>query len=180
MRDLSTTLQEELGNWYSKKEICDSCGTDEKTFRRFLEENRLDIDVQSKIRTLAHNKKLYNEDVLKQFQLWLMRNQANQGKSSQVVKQATMDNLEIGVAANAVMSSGSIEAAEQFAQLLISRTAAVAENKQLHATNNQLQLENKQLLNENDYLKKTNELSQLQLGYYKNKYHSWQDDYENY
>ena len=32
-RELSTT---ELGNWYSKKEICEACGTDEKTFRRFL------------------------------------------------------------------------------------------------------------------------------------------------
>ena len=31
---------------------------------------------------------LYAEPILQQFQLWLMKNQANQGKSSQVVKQA--------------------------------------------------------------------------------------------
>ena len=91
-----------------------------------------------------------------------------------------MDNLEIGVAANAVMSSGSVKAAEQFAQLLISRTAAVAENKRLEQTNHQLQLENKQLVEENDYLKKANEFNTAQLGYYKRKYHSYYDDYENY
>lgn len=68
-----------------------------------------------------------------------MKNQANQGRASQVVKQATMENLEIGAAANYVMSSGSIEVAQQFAQLLISRTEAIAKSKQLEAKNQQLE-----------------------------------------
>ena len=123
---------------YTKEDICSICNVDEKTFRRFFEEVRLDIGVQSGITTLAHNKKMYTEQVLHKFQAWLMKNQANQGRSSEVVKQATMDNLEIGVAANYVMSSGSIEAAQQFAQLLISRTEAIAKSKQLETENQQL------------------------------------------
>lgn len=123
---------------YTKEAICDICKVDEKTFRRFFDEISLDNGVQSEIRTLAHNKKMYTDSILKQFQSWLMKNQVNQGKSSEVVKQNTMDNLEIGVAANAVMSSGSIEAAEQFAQLLISRTTAIAKTKQLEVENAQL------------------------------------------
>ena len=41
--------------------------------------------------------------------------------------------------------SVSIEAAEQFAQLLISRTRAVAETKRLQAVNTQLLIENDKL-----------------------------------
>lgn len=127
------------GYKYSKEDICNICNVDEKTFRRFFEEIRLDIAVQSGITTLAHNKKMYTEQVLQKFQAWLMKNQANQGRASDTIKEATMDNLEIGVAANYVMSSGSIEAAQQFAQLLISRTEAIAKSKQLEAKNQQLE-----------------------------------------
>ena len=123
---------------YTKEDICSICNVDEKTFRRFFEEVSLDTDVQSGIITLAHNKKMYTEQVLQKFQAWLMKNQANQGRASDTIKEATMDNLEIGVAANYVMSSGSIEAAQQFAQLLISRTEAIAKSKQLESENQQL------------------------------------------
>ena len=44
---------------YSKEDICSICNVDEKTFRRFFEEVRLDSTVQSGIITLAHNKKMY-------------------------------------------------------------------------------------------------------------------------
>ena len=61
------------------------------------------------------------------------------------VKQSNMQDMEVGMAANAVMASGSIEAAEQFAQLLINRTKAVAETKRLQAANAQLLIENTKL-----------------------------------
>ncbi len=61
------------------------------------------------------------------------------------VKQSNMQDMEVGRAANSVMASGSIEAAEQFAQLLISRTKAVAETKRLQAANAQLLIENDKL-----------------------------------
>lgn len=63
----------------------------------------------------------------------------------ETVKQSNMQDMEVGMAANAVMASGSIEAAEQFAQLLISRTRAVAETKRLQAANTQLLIENTKL-----------------------------------
>ena len=57
-----------------------------------------------------------------------------------------MEDMEVvGMAANTVMASESIEAAEQFAQLLISRTKAVAETKRLQAANAQLLIENSKL-----------------------------------
>ena len=63
----------------------------------------------------------------------------------ETVKQSNMQDMEVGMAANAVMASGSIEAAEQFAQLLVSRTKAVAETKRLQAANAQLLIENDKL-----------------------------------
>lgn len=66
-------------------------------------------------------------------------------KYMKTVKQSNMQDMEVGMAANAVMASGSIEAAEQFAQLLISRTKAVAETKRLQAANAQLLIENTKL-----------------------------------
>ena len=60
---------------YTKEDICSICNVDEKTFRRFFEEVRLDIGVQSGITTLAHNKKMYTEQVLQKFQAWLMKNE---------------------------------------------------------------------------------------------------------
>ena len=120
---------------YSKEDICGICKCDIRTFESFAPQSVSERDF---ISVGSSHKKMYTETVLQKFQAWLMKNQANQGKSSEVVKQATMDNLEIGVAANYVMSSGSIEAAQQFAQLLISRTEAIAKSKQLESENKQL------------------------------------------
>ena len=123
------------GYKYSKEDICSICNVGHTTFETFASQS---VGERDFISVGSSHKKLYTEQVLQQFQAWLMKNQANQGKSSEVVKQATMDNLEIGVAANYVMSSGSIEAAQQFAQLLISRTEAIAKSKQLESENQQL------------------------------------------
>lgn len=120
---------------YSKEDICSICNVGHTTFETFASQS---VGERDFISVGSNHKKLYTETVLQKFQAWLMKNQANQGKSSEVVKQATMDNLEIGVAANYVISSGSIEAAQQFAQLLISRTEAIAKSKQLEAENQQL------------------------------------------
>ena len=145
MRELSN----ETAVWYSKKEICEVCNVDEKTFRRFLEENRLDIDVQSKIRTLAHNKKLYNEDVLKQLQMWLMRNQTNQGRSSQLVKETTTTAVGNDIALKEIINSGNVEAMQCLMEHYVNETRAVGEAKRLEKINIQLQLENKQTCSTN-------------------------------
>ena len=136
--------------WKTAEEIYTTANSSRRTWDNFIVDIKNAISQKSnssyaidctteKCITGAHNTKYYHPKVEEAFQTWLMKNQANQGRSSQVVKQATMENLEIGAAANYVMSSGSIEAAQQFAQLLISRTEAIAKSKQLEAKNQQLE-----------------------------------------
>ncbi len=164
--------------WYSKREICDVCNVGHVTFERFIL-NLTDED-QKYIQKRPSRKGgyLYAEQILQQFQLWLMKNQANQGKSSQVVKQATKDNLELGELAHVALTNR--EAWEQFKALGDAKLQA-EERLQLEQQHNQkLQLENYQLNEENNYLKKLNDFNTTQLGYYTKKYHFWYDDYENY
>ena len=128
--------------WTSKKELMEICKCSDKTLEQIISSLSIEtgFDTQNHIKKGGyHNSEVfYDEELVKLIQAKLMKNQANQGRASEVVKQATMDNLEIGVAANYVMSSGSIEAAQQFAQLLISRTEAIAKSKQLESENQQL------------------------------------------
>ena len=135
--------------WKTAEEMYTTANSSKSTWDRFMVDVRKAIskkpdsscftdDTTKNCITGPHNTKYYHPKVEKAFQLYLMKNQANQGRSSDTIKQATMDNLEIGVAANYVMSSGSIEAAQQFAQLLISRTEAIAKSKQLETENQQL------------------------------------------
>ncbi len=136
--------------WKTAEEIYTDADSSKRSWDRFIADVRNAISKKSnfscaidgiteKCITGAHNTKYYHPKVEEAFQAWLMKNQANQGRASQVVKEVTMENLEIGAAANYVMSSGSIEAAQQFAQLLISRTEAIAKSKQLEAKNQQLE-----------------------------------------
>ena len=136
--------------WKTAKEMYECAGVCRDTFNEFIlavrnavsnKPNsgcRIDPTTKNCI-TGAHNTKYYHPKVEEAFQAWLIKNQANQGRASDTIKEATMENLEIGAAANYVMSSGSIEAAQQFAQLLISRTEAIAKSKQLEAKNQQLE-----------------------------------------
>ena len=136
--------------WKTAKEMYECAGVCRDTFNEFIlavrnavsnKPNsgcRIDPTTKNCI-TGPHNTKYYHPKVEEAFQTWLMNNQTNQGRASATIKEATMENLEIGAAANYVMSSGSIEAAQQFAQLLISRTEAIAKSKQLEAKNQQLE-----------------------------------------
>mgnify|MGYP003419653366 FL=1 len=164
--------------WYSKREICDVCNVGHVTFERFV---LILTDEDQKYIQKRPSRKggyLYAEPILQQFQLWLMKNQANQGRSSQVVKQATKDNLELGALAHVALTNR--EAWEQFKALGDAKLEAEERLKLEQQQNQKLQLENYKLNEENDYLKKLNNFNTTQLGYYTKKYHSWYDDYENY
>lgn len=136
--------------WKTAEEIYTDAGVCRDTFNQFLSGVRksmsekqvsgcrIDPTANLVVKLGSSHKAYYHPKAEKAFQLCLMKNQANQGRASDTIKETTMDNLEIGVAANYVMSSGSIEAAQQFAQLLISRTEAIAKSKQLEAENQQL------------------------------------------
>ena len=167
--------------WYSKKEICEVCNVDEKTFRRFKKESNLDSTVQVKrnLRKGDRNVDYYPESVLKQFQMWLKRNAMNAGgqrTEGSIVKQDNQQDLFIGC----VATKGTPDEIRSLAEHL---KVMADQKEQLEIatdTNHQLQLENKQLVEENDYLKKANDFTTAQLGYYKRKYHSYYDDYEIY
>ena len=126
------------GYKYSKEDICSICNVDEKTFRRFFEEVRLDSSVQPKviserdfISVGSSHKKLYTETVLQKFQLWLMKNQANQGKTSQVVKQATTQAVEKDLVITEVIKSGNVEAFNQLMNQYKLAFDTAQENKRL-------------------------------------------------
>ena len=168
-------IVENNGYKYTKEEICSICNCSVRTFELFAPQSVSERDF---ISVGSSHKKLYKESVLQQFQLWLMKNQANQGRFSQVVKQATKDNIELGALAHVALTNR--EAWEQFKALGDAKLEAEERLKLEQQQNQKLQLENYKLNEENDYLKKLNDFNTTQLGYYTKKYHSWYDDYENY
>ena len=144
---------EELANSeykYSKEDICSICNVDEKTFRRFFEEVRLDSSVQSKIITLAHNKKMYAESILQQFQLWLKKNAMNAGgqkTEGSIIKQDNQKDLFIGC----VATKGSPAEKRSLAQHLMEMADQQELLEQTNQQNQQLKLENQSMRNTLQY-----------------------------
>lgn len=151
IRDEIVANSKKNGKWFTVKEICDLCKCSDRTFKNFKAETLREStfpqsEILHKSSKLGGN--LYSEKVLKLFQTWLMKNTISAGgqkTDKSFIKQNAMENLEVGMAANAVMASGSVEAAEQFAKLLIDRTKQVKENMRLETENKALQLRNKTL-----------------------------------
>ena len=146
---MENLIEKENNNWTSKKELMEICNCSNKSLERAIADLNRDIDVsiQNHIKKGGYNnlETYYDDYLVKLIQAKLKKNGLSQGKQIETVKQSNMEDMEVGMAANAVMASGSIEAAEQFAQLLISRTKAVAETKRLQAVNTQLLIENSKL-----------------------------------
>ena len=98
------------GYKYTKEDICSICNVNEKTFRRFFEEVRLDSTTQPKelserdfISVGSSHKKLYTEQVLQKFQLWLKKNAMNAGgqrTEGSIIKQDNQQDLFIGCIAS--------------------------------------------------------------------------------
>ena len=141
--------------WTSKKELAEICNCDTKTLERIIENLTTDSTVAAQNhmkKSGYHNSQVfYDDDLVKAIQLKMKQNAINAGgqrTENSIIKQSNMEDMEVGLAANAVMKSGSIEAARQFANLLISRTEAVAQRNLLQAENNQLRIENHKLQQE--------------------------------
>ena len=183
MRKISNTKESaKAENWTSKKELMDICKCGKTTLEQIINDLNCPIDraIKNHIKKGGyHNLETYYDDYLvKLIQAKMLSNQANQGRSSQVVKQATKDNLELGTLAHVALTNR--EAWEQFKALGDAKLEAEERLKLEQQQNQKLQLENYKLNEENDYLKKLNDFNTTQLGYYTKKYHSWYDDYENY
>lgn len=114
--------------WFTTKEICEMCGVNEKTFRNFRTTFGIDSE-RYEMRGSRRNVKtpLYSESVLKEFQAWLMKNQANQGRSSEVVKAETENAVKQDIAITTIIQSGNIEAMKCLMEHYVAETQAVAE-----------------------------------------------------
>lgn len=116
------------------KEVANICGVTDRT----VSGNALKAGV-----VLEHGKTHdWNEEELKRLQLVLMANaQNNNANASEVVKETSKTVFELGTLANVALTSGNIEAAEQFSKLLIQATTATAQAKELEAQNQKLMLD---------------------------------------
>lgn len=121
---------------YTKEEICSICNCSISVFEHFAPSSITERDF---IVVGSNHKKLYTETALQQFQSWLMKNQANQGRASQVVKQATMDNLQAGLSLQEIIKSGNIEAIDEYISIVRNATLAEHNYKLEQAKNQQLE-----------------------------------------
>ena len=79
----------------------------------------------------SSHKAYYHPKVEEAFQAWLMKNQANQGKSSQIVKQATTQAVEKDLVITEVIKSGNQEAFDQLMRQYKLAFDTAQENKRL-------------------------------------------------
>ena len=135
------TISDIDGFKYSKEDICNMCNVSAITFDRFVAlssmMNRDFISIGSS------HKKLYNDGVLKKFQLWLMNNQVSQGVQVEVVKNNIKSDVKVGLTFQEIVNSGNVEAMKELTTFAMNACAEVARNKQLEEQN-KLLLEQKE------------------------------------
>ena len=128
-------------NWYSVKEMCDSCQVSRQTWENFKSDFSCKIDFTTEnCITGAHNTKYYSESILKEFQQWLIKN--NGTKTSEVIKTQAKQSLEFGLTGKVIINSGNVEAANEFAKLIVQATQYQKDLLEQQAKTQQLQLEN--------------------------------------
>lgn len=116
---------------YSKEDILQACNVSERTFRSFLAVQPV---AQRDFTSIgSSHKQFYNENVLKQFQMWLIKNQLNQGTQVEQVKVNVENNVKLGLSFQEIVASGNIEAMKELTTFAMNACAEVARNKQLEA-----------------------------------------------
>ena len=135
---------------YSKEDICTLCGVSDITFDRFIASSPSSamslMTERDYIIVGPRNKHFYNENVLKQFQAWLMKNQINQGVQVRQVKANVENNVKLGLSFQEIVASGNIEAMRELTTFAMNACAEVARNKQLEAEKKALEEQGKQLM----------------------------------
>ena len=128
--------------WRTAEEIYTTANSSRRTWDNFIADIRNAISQKSNSSyaidcitknciTGAHNIKYYHSKVEEAFQAWLMKNQANQGRSSQVVKQATTQAVEKDLVIIEVIKSGNVEAFNQLMNQYKLAFDTAQENKRL-------------------------------------------------
>ena len=138
-----TNVEEAIkAGWKTAKEMYEVAGVDRRTWENFVADVRNAISKKpnsscenvfttEKCITGPHNIKYYHPKVEEAFQAWLMKNQANQGKSSEVVKQATTQAVEKDLVITEVIKSGNQEAFDQLMKQYKLAFDTAQENKRL-------------------------------------------------
>lgn len=121
---------------YSAKDIWELSNSSSRSWDRFVTEFLIAIDGDQKRDYLEEHASRsggnkYTEKTLKAFQSWLMKNQANQGRASVTIKQATTQAVEKDLVITEVIKSGNVEAFNQLMNQYKLAFDTAQENKRL-------------------------------------------------
>ena len=128
--------------WRTAEEIYITANSSRRTWDNFIADIRNAISQKSnssyaidcitkKCITGAHNTKYYHPKVEEAFQAWLMKNQANQGRASDTIKEATTQAVEKDLVITEVIKSGNVEAFNQLMNQYKLAFDTAQENKRL-------------------------------------------------
>ena len=128
--------------WRIAEEIYTTANSSKRSWDRFIADVRnatsqksnsscaIDCITKNCI-TGAHNTKYYHPKVEEAFQAWLMKNQANQGRASATIKEATTQAVEKDLVMTEVIKSGNVEAFNQLMNQYKLAFDTAQENKRL-------------------------------------------------
>lgn len=121
---------------YSAKEIWELSNSSSRSWDRFVTEFLIAIDGDQKRDYLEEHASRsggnkYTKKTLKAFQAWLMKNQANQGRASATIKEATTQAVEKDLVITEVIKSGNQEAFDQLMKQYKLAFDTAQENKRL-------------------------------------------------
>lgn len=139
MKDLvksNETEKSEQNYIYSAKDIWELSNSSSRSWDRFVTEFLIAIDGDQKRDYLEEHASRsggnkYTEKTLKAFQSWLLRNQANQGRASATIKEATTQAVEKDLVITEVIKSGNVEAFNQLMNQYKLAFDTAQENKRL-------------------------------------------------
>lgn len=127
--------KEETKNWMSKQELMQICKCSKTTIEQILN----DLSCQTDLATQNHMKKggyhnsevFYDDYLVKLIQSKLLSNQANQGRTSATIKEATTQAVEKDLVITEVIKSGNVEAFNQLMNQYKLAFDTAQENKRL-------------------------------------------------
>ena len=129
--------------WKTAKEMYECAGVCRDTFNEFILEVRnvvsnkpnsgcrIDPTANLVVKLGSAHKAYYHPKVEESFQAWLMKNQANQGRASDTIKEATTQSVEKDLVMTEVIKSGNVEAFNQLMNQYKLAFDTAQENKRL-------------------------------------------------
>ena len=128
-------IKKEEKDWTSKKELMEICKCSDKTLEQIISGFNIEtgFDTQNHIKKGGyHNSEIFYDGYLvKLIQAKLLSNQANQGRASDTIKQATTQAVEKDLVITEVIKSGNQEAFDQLMKQYQLAFDTAQENKRL-------------------------------------------------